>query len=136
MRDSSQWPVHPDPFEHDRRSVYLQVKRSFRLPMFEAFDQPDAVASCSRRESSTVAPQALTLMNSEFMMKQAERLAARIRSEQGDQQDRWIQAGTKIVFGRAPSAAELQRAQAFLAANDLASLCLLWFNTNEYLYVD
>ena len=50
MRDYSQWPVHPDPLEHDRRSVYLQVKRSFRLPMFEAFDQPDAVASCSRRE--------------------------------------------------------------------------------------
>ena len=69
MRDLTQWPVHPDPLEHDRRSVYLQVKRSFRLPMFETFDQPDAVASCSRRESSTVAPQALTLMNSDFMLE-------------------------------------------------------------------
>ena len=136
MRDSSQWPVHPDPLEHHRRSVYLQVKRSFRLPMFETFDQPDAVASCSRRESSTVAPQALTLMNSDFMLKQAERLAARIRKEHGDQQDRWIQAGTRIVFGRAPSAEELNRSRTFLSRNDLASLCLLWFNTNEYLYVD
>ncbi|HYP08759.1 MAG TPA: DUF1549 and DUF1553 domain-containing protein, partial [Bryobacteraceae bacterium] len=136
MRDFSQWPVHPDPAEHDRRSVYLQVKRSFRLPMFEAFDQPDAVASCSRRESSTVAPQALTLMNSDFMLKQAERLANRLRKQHGDRQDEWITEGTKIAFGRAPSAVELQRAQAFLAGNELASLCLLWFNTNEYLYVD
>jgi cytochrome c553 len=136
MRDFSQWPVHPDPLEHDRRRVYLQVKRSFRLPMFEAFDQPDAVASCSRRDSSTVAPQALTLMNSEFMTKQAARLADRIRKESGAEQDSWIETGTRIVFGRAPSPAERQRLRAFLTDNDLASLCLLWFNTNEYLYVD
>lgn len=136
MRDFSQWPVHPDPLEHDRRSVYLQVKRSFRLPMFEAFDQPDAVASCSRRESSTVAPQALTLMNSDFMMKQAQRLAAFLQKAHGETPDAWIQAGTRIVFGRAPSAAEMQRSRAFLAGSDLAALCLLWFNTNEYLYVD
>ena len=136
MRDFSQWPVHPDPLEHDRRSVYLQVKRSFRLPMFEAFDQPDAVASCSRRDSSTVAPQALTLMNSEFMTRQAERLAAKLRKDHGEDQRRWIQEGTRIVFGRAPSAAEIEQTEAFLAGNDLAALCLLWFNTNEYLYVD
>jgi hypothetical protein len=136
MRDYSQWPVHPDAREHDRRSVYLQVKRSFRLPMFEAFDQPDAVASCSRRDSSTVAPQALTLMNSDFMMRQADRLAARLRKDYGDDRRRWIEEGTRLVFGRLPEAAEVERAQAFVAANDLSALCLLWFNTNEYLYVD
>ena len=136
MRDFSQWPVHPDPLEHDRRSVYLQVKRSFRLPMFEAFDQPDAVASCSRRDSSTVAPQALTLMNSEFMTRQAERLAGKLRKDFGEDMGRWIQEGTRIVFGRGPTAPEMKRAQDFLAGSDLASLCLLWFNTNEYLYVD
>jgi hypothetical protein len=136
MRDVSQWPVHPDPLEHDRRSVYLQVKRSFRLPMFEAFDQPDAVASCSRRDSSTVAPQALTLMNSEFMTRQAKRLAAKLRKDYGEDQSRWIQEGTRIVFGRVPTATEVDHTRAFLARNDLAALCLLWFNTNEYLYVD
>ena len=136
MRDFSQWPVHPDPLEHDRRSVYLQVKRSFRLPMFESFDQPDAVASCSRRESSTVAPQALTLMNSDFMLRQAERLAVRLQKEVGNHTERWIQAGTRIVFGRPPSSEEFKRAEKFLSTNNLASLCLLWFNTNEYLYVD
>jgi hypothetical protein len=104
--------------------------------MFEVFDQPDAIASCSRRESSTVAPQALTLMNSEFMTKQAAALADRLRKDNGDDKRRWIQEGTRIVFGRAPSPVELDRAQAFLANNDLAALCLLWFNTNEYLYVD
>ena len=75
-------------------------------------------------------------MNSEFMTRQAERLAARLRKEYGEDQGRWIQEGTRMVFGRAPSASETQRIQAFLANNDLAALCLLWFNTNEYLYVD
>ena len=136
MRDPSQWPVHPDVAEHNRRSVYLYVKRSFRLPMFEAFDQPDAVASCARRESSTVAPQALTLMNSDFMLKQAAHLAQHLQKEQGADQAKWIEAGSRIVFGRAPTPDEAKRSAAFLQRNDLASLCLLWFNTNEYLYVD
>ena len=135
MRDFSQWPVHPDPLEHDRRSVYLQVKRSFRLPMFEAFDAPDAVASCSRRDSSTVAPQALTLMNSEFMTRQAERLAGKLRKDFGEDVGRWIQEGTRIVFGRGPIAGNETRAR-FPRRLRLASLCLLWFNMNEFLYVD
>src|SRR5439155_17734201 len=62
MRDPSQWPVSSDPADYTRRSVYLYVKRSFRLPMFETFDAPDASQSCARRESSNVAPQALALM--------------------------------------------------------------------------
>jgi hypothetical protein len=75
-------------------------------------------------------------MNSDFMLKQAERLATRLQKEVGNQKKRWIEAGTRIVFGRPPSAEELQGAETFLSTNDLASLCLLWFNTNEYLYVD
>ena len=42
-----------------RRSVYVFSKRSIRYPMFEAFDQPDMVSSCSQRTRSTVAPQSL-----------------------------------------------------------------------------
>ena len=136
MRDPTQWPVHPDVAEHNRRSVYLYVKRSFRLPMFEAFDQPDAVASCARRESSTVAPQALTLMNSDFMLKQAAQLAERLRKDNSNDPAKLIEAGSRIAFGRAPKVDEAKRAAAFLERNDLAALCLLWFNTNEYLYVD
>lgn len=51
MRDPTQWPVASDPAEHDRRSVYLMVKRSFRRPMMETFDAPDAAASCARRDA-------------------------------------------------------------------------------------
>ncbi|HWB96048.1 MAG TPA: PSD1 and planctomycete cytochrome C domain-containing protein, partial [Bryobacteraceae bacterium] len=41
MRDPSQWPVSSDPREYTRRSVYLYVKRAFRMPMLESFDMPE-----------------------------------------------------------------------------------------------
>jgi hypothetical protein len=136
MRDPSQWPVSSDPADFTRRSVYLYVKRSFRLPMFETFDAPDAAASCARRESSTVAPQALALMNSEFMTEQADRFAARLKAKHGEAREAWIDAGWRAAFGRTPSLEEKNKAMAFLAKSTLPRLCLLWFNMNEFLYVD
>src|SRR6266853_4433337 len=75
------WPANPDPNEHARRSIYLQMKRSMTLPMLQIFDAPDTATSCPRRESSTVAPQALALMNSEFSTAQAKAIAALIAKQ-------------------------------------------------------
>ncbi|MSV30401.1 MAG: DUF1553 domain-containing protein [Bryobacterales bacterium] len=136
MRDATQWPVASDPAEHSRRSVYLLVKRSFRLPMFETFDQPDAAASCARRESSTIAPQALALMNSGFMTGQAAKFAARLRKEYGEDPETWVDRGWKLVLGRGHSVEEKSRAVAFAKSNGLERLCLLWFNMSEFVYVD
>ena len=65
------WVVTSDRAEHTRRSVYLLQRRTFQQPMFEAFDAPDGMLSCSRRNESTTAPQSLALLNSRFMMEQA-----------------------------------------------------------------
>ena len=62
----AQWPVSLDPSEHNRRSVYLYVKRSFPYPMLAIFDEPESSVSCPRRDVTTVAPQALALFNSQF----------------------------------------------------------------------
>ena len=45
------WPANPDPAEHTRRSIYLQMKRSLTLPMLQIFDAPDTAMSCARRET-------------------------------------------------------------------------------------
>ena len=47
------WPVNPDKTVQDRRSIYLYNKRSVRLPLLAAFDQPDAITSCPMRPVST-----------------------------------------------------------------------------------
>jgi hypothetical protein len=130
------WPANPDPTEHARRSVYLQMKRSMTLPMLQVFDAPDTSTSCPRRERSTVAPQALALMNSEFSSAQAERFAARIKKESGDDPEASVNAGWRIAFGRSPGAEERQTAVEYLKRNELTSLCLLIFNMSEFIYVD
>jgi hypothetical protein len=104
--------------------------------MLESFDAPDASASCPRREQSTVAPQALALMNSEFVNSQAERMAARLKKQHGENPEAWVDAGWQLTLGRAPSNEEKQRAVAFLAKNPLSRLCLMWFNLSEFVYVD
>jgi hypothetical protein len=130
------WPANPDPAEHVRRSVYLQMKRSLTLPMLQIFDAPDTAVSCARRESSTVAPQALALMNSEFSSAEAELFAARIRKQAGENPDATVEAAWRLAFGRAPAQKERQTALDYLRRNSLPRLCLLIFNMSEFIYVD
>lgn len=66
--------------DDSRRSIYLQVRRSQPIALLTAFDAPVMETNCDRRNSSTVAPQSLLLMNSDFMQKQAAALARRARS--------------------------------------------------------
>jgi Protein of unknown function (DUF1553) len=130
------WPANPDPAEHNRRSIYLQMKRSLTLPLLQIFDAPDTATSCPRRERSTVAPQALALMNGEFAVAQAEQFAARIKKAADDSPEAQVESGWKMAFGRAPDATERQTALDYLGRNSLPRLCLLIFNMSEFIYVD
>lgn len=132
-RTPNLWPAHPDPAEHNRRSVYLQMKRSLTLPMLQVFDAPDTAASCARRETSTVAPQALARMNSAFTASAANAFAARLQKEAPDNP---IDHAWRIAFSRLPTASEKQTAQDYLNRNSLTRFCLLILNMNEFLYVD
>lgn len=135
-----QWPESMNAEEHSRRSVYLYVKRAFPLPMMSTFDSPDSSVSCSRRDSTTVAPQALTLMNSEFMLHQARTFANRIRKQFGSEPAKQAEGLWRLALGRAPSEAERASVVRTLAvepdAEALTRLCLVIFNTNEFLYLD
>jgi hypothetical protein len=130
------WPANPDPTEHNRRSIYLQMKRSMTLPMLQIFDAPDSATSCARRERSTVAPQALAMMNSEFSVAQADHFAARIRKTAGENQEAWVDTGWRLAFGRLPAPEERTTALEYLRRNSLQRLCLLIFNMSEFIYAD
>ncbi|MFN7723399.1 MAG: DUF1553 domain-containing protein [Pirellulaceae bacterium] len=62
-----------------RRSLYIQVRRSRPVAMLQAFDAPVMETNCERRASSTIAPQSLMLMNGEFILEQAMRLADQVQ---------------------------------------------------------
>ena len=113
LGDVSQWPATLDPIEPLRRSVYIYVKRMFRLPMLETFDSPDSTLSCSRRDVTNVAPQALALLNNNFIFGRAKEFAARLRKQDGDDHAAWVADGWRIALGRPPSETERQRALAY-----------------------
>src|SRR5262249_46767340 len=162
LRDKATWVVPADATEANRRGVYILSRRNFMFPLFDKFDRPDPAASCPRREMTTVAPQALWLLNNEISLHQAAQLAARLVREQGLNPDRWVQTAWRLALTREPSAQESHEAcdlmeklarvgadenwsQEFpkeLAQLDrsragaLVKFCLTLFNLNEFEYVD
>ena len=119
-----------------RRSLYVFSKRSIRYPMFEAFDQPDMVSSCSRRTRSTVAPQALLLMNNAEVLLQAKHFAQRVQLEAGAEPGAQVEYAFELALARKPSASEMAQALPFLESTPtgLVDLCQTLFNLNEFLY--
>ncbi|HEX4613937.1 MAG TPA: DUF1549 and DUF1553 domain-containing protein [Urbifossiella sp.] len=128
-------PVTADAAEHTRRSIYLFARRNLRDPFLEAFDLPDSNQSCPKRERSTTAPQALSLLNSADAMAAAKALAERVAREADTEPGR-ITRAYRLALGRAPTAAELDRAAAFLATSPRSELCRALFNLNEFVYLD
>ncbi len=108
------WDVPEQQHEQDRRSVYVFVRRNSRYPMLESFDMPDTHESCARRATTTTAPQALALLNSEHTLGWARGLARRVLEEAGADRNRQIQAGFQLAYSRAPDAWEKDTALTFL----------------------
>jgi len=108
--------------------------------LLDTFDVPDSTLSCSRRDVTNVAPQALALLNNEFVGARAKEFSLRLRGLGGDNPEAWVEQGWQIALGRPPSAAERGRALAMLDAPDrgraLSDFCLMLFNLNEFIYVD
>jgi hypothetical protein len=146
------WPLDakegPDVW---RRSVYIYVKRSVLLPLIEVFDCPVTTVSAPSRAVSTVSPQALALMNNEFVLEQAGYFAERIEREAGGDKRAQVSRTFRIALGREPSAKEVEWSLAFLKSQAagyaqrknekpetaaLRDFCHSITNLNEFLYVD
>lgn len=127
------WPTSNSPTDQNRRSLYIFVRRNLRYPFFEAFDRPDTNASCPQRPVTTIAPQALSMLNSRLALDAADGLMKR-----GQGSDRQVELAFEIALGRPPTTDETRDAHEFLASDPsrLRDLCLAIINTNEFIYVD
>jgi hypothetical protein len=131
----SQWQVTRAQAQHDRRTIYLVAKRNLRLPFMEAFDAPALQSSCSRRESSTHAPQALELLNGRIANDLARSFASRIRDESRRDMADAVERAFRLALGRAPTDAERSASLAFVRDQPLEDFALALFNLNGFLYV-
>jgi mono/diheme cytochrome c family protein len=138
---------------HKRRSIYFMVKRSKLVPMMQLFDQPEPLVSVGGRPSTTIAPQALALLNSPHVRGYAHRFAQRLLPAYEKSPAEAVTLGYVSAIGRLPDDEELAASVAFLAALEkshssdkdnsdksrelaLADFCQVLFGLNEFVYVE
>jgi mono/diheme cytochrome c family protein len=136
---------------HRRRSIYFTVKRSKLVPMMLSFDAPDALAGLGRRATTTVAPQALTIMNNPQVRAWATTFATQLAPNDDTPLDHAIQNAYLRALCRAPDEQEAQSARVFIEAQTtaytqsgaptprttaLADFCQVLFGLNEFAYLE
>lgn len=147
--------------EGKRRSIFLSGKRSLQLNLLSTFDLPEMKPNCQQRSVSTVAPQALLLMNDSWVVDAAEKMSDRLWSTAATENER-INKAFNLTFSVAPNLAELASCKSFLQLqadffrNDseekwqqkikeqpdaperraLASLCQMLMASNRFLYLE
>ncbi|MBM3798378.1 MAG: DUF1553 domain-containing protein, partial [Acidobacteria bacterium] len=82
------WDLSKAAADQQRRSVYIFVRRNDPYPMLNAIDFPDTHESCSRRNQTTTAPQALTLLNSSLTADWSRQFATRVERAAGSDRSR------------------------------------------------
>jgi hypothetical protein len=96
------------PQQRNRRTIYAERIRTLRDPLLEVFNQPGLDTSCEQRDSSTIAPQAFTLLNSEISFNRALAFANRL-AKATKKPNEQIQLAFQSAFGRTVTAPEVAR---------------------------
>ena len=149
--------VNPTSYASRHRSIYLPVVRSALYDVFQAFDFPDPSVLMGRRDRTTVAPQALFMLNSSLVLDESRAWAEHLLSEPIEPQiaadDARLQRIYQTALCRAPSGDEVARAKQFLTASERqwreqdhdetearlrawAGLCRTFWGSNEFVFVD
>jgi hypothetical protein len=156
------WKVS-DPPDRTRRSVYIYAKRNLPYPMMAAFDFPDMHEACGCRTTTTIAPQALMMINSGLILNAARLLAERAKNEADSADpDARIDHAWRLALGRQPTSREKEAARTFIsdqqqviansdsrrtgedagtlkesdAEDAFVDLCHVLLNANEFLFVE
>jgi hypothetical protein len=129
-----------------RRSVYLNVRRNFLNPMFQAFDYPVPFTAIGRRSVSNVPAQALTMLNNPLVTQQARLWAEQVLAVPGRSDADRVAAMYETAFGRLPTAEEQTEALTFLAEQGKeygkpdvrawTDLAHVLFNVKEFVFVN
>jgi hypothetical protein len=132
-----------------RRSIYFTVKRSQLIPLLQLFDAPDTMQGIATREESTVAPQALALLNSPIIRELATKFAVQVRPDTETTIEQAIDRAYQLALARPVTDAERTVMMDFIQrqkesrgedanAESLAfrDFCHLILCMNEFVYID
>ena len=137
--------VDPTKYDTSRRSVYLPVIRNNLYDVFQLFDYSEASAVSGDRNSSTVAPQALFMLNSDLVLDAAGQLAKQAVADSNLSDAERLARLYQRVLGRQPREHEQRKMLAFVGGSSSTdedgqlsgwtSLCHVLLASNEFLYV-
>jgi hypothetical protein len=134
-----------------RRSVYFTVKRSNLIPMMVVFDAPEALTPIADRSTTTIAPQALLLMNNPQVREYAKALAKRCAPDAETPTEAAVRSAYQIAMSRPPTSGEQSEGVSFIGgqakayeasgqseakALALADFCQALMCLNEFVYVE
>jgi len=133
-----------------RRSIYLTVKRSELLAILQLLDAPDALQGISQRDTTTVAPQALLMLNNAWVRTAAEQFARRIDPAGSLPLSEVVRDGFLIGLSRPPNTNEQERMVEFVQSqakghtgdpaskrfSSVSDFCQLLMCLNEFVYVE
>lgn len=140
-------------YNSPRRSIYLPVIRNALFDMFQAFDMGDPSMVNARRNATTVAPQALYVMNSPFVLEQSRAFAEQLLGMKELTDAQRIDLAYRKTMARHATTAEQQRLASFIRAYEhrltgaeknaskrqveaWSAACQALFASNEFIYVD
>lgn len=121
-RPGTDWEIST-PAERSRRSLYAYIRRTQMIPFFETLDYANVASPMTERPVTTVAPQALLLLNDAFVHEQAAAMARVVERRMGEagamaqntaRRGGFIRAAFQQALGRVPSDKELAVAEAYL----------------------
>lgn len=121
--------------EQFRRMIYMTKIRQEQDDVFGVFDCPDGGQVIPSRNRSTTPLQALNLLNSQFVLDQADRFSNRIQKEHPQDVANQIGYAFQLAFSRPPNQSELEAATALVQEHGLPALCRAMLNANEFLFV-
>ena len=134
-------PYRKDISNH-KRTVYQMIRRNGKDAYWELFDAPDRNQSTSSRRVSTVPMQALFMMNSEFVRKNAEAFAKRLDGERDPDK---VRAAFELAYGRPATDSEVETSISYLTefsgggeigGEAWLSFCRTLMASNEFIYLD
>jgi hypothetical protein len=129
--------------ESPRRSIYFTMKRSKLIPSLVVFDAPDGTVGVGDRPATTIAPQALHLMNNPQVRGSAHGFARKILANKSIGDGEAVKLAYLLALSREPSSDELAEALPFIQGKSgearetaLADFCQVLFCLNEFLYLE
>lgn len=119
-----------------RRTIYRFVPRGGRSAILDSFDCPDPSVTAPRRQVTTTPLQALSLLNNEFVLEAAEKLAERSAKEAGPDPEQQIERMWMLTLGRRPDDRERELSVQLVKQHGGVALGRALFNSNEFVVVE